>query len=161
MFQFCYLFRREVVAQFLVACLLQVGKESFLSLPTLIHSVLFWVHCQFKEFFVVLTAVPIVVCHLLAEGVEGIGHKRARIFIGKLTSLLLCQFMEYWVYIAWHLSTLAKNHAPHGIVHHHKASLALCNGKQIHKSNVLNILRERCDQWRITNTRPNVCHFVE
>ena len=108
--------------------LLDVGQQLFLGLSALERTVLLGVHGQFEEFLVVLSIVPAILVHLLAETVEGVGDERVRVNVGKLAFLLLSQFDEFGSDGAGDLSALAENHAPDGIVHHDVAALALLDG---------------------------------
>ena len=97
-------------------------------------------HGQFVEFFFVLTNIPSVLCHLFSESVEGIGDKCMWVGCGKFASLLGCKVDELLVDGAGYLAALAENHAPHRVVHHHEATLALSHGQQVHQGDVLHIL---------------------
>ena len=157
------LFLRHLLAttQLSVLCLLQVCQELLLGLSALKGTILLWVHTQLEEFLVVLTVVPAVLVHLLAEVVESVLQQRMGIDIGKLAILLLGQFHQLGIDGSRNLSALAKDHAPHGIVHHHETTLALFDGKQVHQGDVLHILRERCHQWGITHAWPYIFYLVE
>ena len=154
---------RDLLAatQFSVLCLLEVSKELLLGLTTLEGAILLGVHAQFEEFLIVLSVVPAVLVHLLAEVGQSILQQGVGIDISKLTVLLLGQFHQFGIDGARDLSTLAEDHTPHGIVHHHEAALALFDGQQVHQGDVLHILRERCYQWRITYAWPYILHLVE
>ena len=161
MLECCKLFGSELCTKFSVLRLLQVGKEVLLCLSVLVVAILLRVHGQFKEFLVILTAVPTIVSHFLAESVERIGDKRMRVVVGKLSFLLLCQFDEFGSNLSRHITALSEDHSPHRVVHHHKSSLTLLDSQQVHKCNILDILREWSNEWWITHARPYVCHLVE
>ena len=118
-------------------------------------------HSQFEELFVVLSVVPSVLVHLLAELVERIGIEGVRVGVGELLALFLGESHQLGSYRAGHLAALAQYHAPHSIVHHDEAALALCHREQVHQGDVLGVLAERCHQWRIADHRPYVLHLVE
>ena len=84
-----------------------------------------------------------------------------RVNVGKLTALLLGQLHELRINLSGHLSALAENHAPHVVVHHHEAALALFHGEEVHQRDVLGILREWGHEWWIANARPYISHLVE
>ena len=154
---------RDLLAatQFSVLCLLEVSKELLLGLTTLEGTILLRVHAQFEEFLIVLSVVPAVLVHLLAEVGQSVLQQGVSIDISKLTVLLLGQFHQFGIDGARNLSALAEDHTPHGIVHHHETALALLDGQQVHQGDVLHILRERCYQWRITYAWPYILHLVE
>ena len=116
---------------------------------------------QFEEFLVVRSCFPSIVSHLLSEVVECVWNESVRVVVGECASLFLCQGDEFWVDSTWHLSALAEDHSPHRVVHHHESTLALFDGEKVHECDVLHILRERCDERRITHSWPDVCHLVE
>ena len=113
MLECCKLFGSELCTKFSVLRLLQVGKEVLLCLSVLVVAILLRVHGQFKEFLVILTAVPTIVSHFLAESVECIGDKRMRVVVGKLSFLLLCQFDEFGSNLSRHITALSEDHSPH------------------------------------------------
>ena len=119
---------------------LQVSKELLLCLSALEGTILLWVHGQLEEFFVVLSIVPTVLVHFLLEVVECVLQECMWICIGKLAFLFLGELHKFWCNLSWNASALAEDHTPHGIVHHHEASFALLNGKQVHQRDVLGIL---------------------
>ena len=161
MLERCELLGGKLRTQSGILRLLQVDQEVLLGLSALVVAILLRVHGQFKQFFIVLSAIPSVVGHLLAERIKRIGYERVRVGIGKLTFLLGSQLTEQRVYLTRHGTALAKNHTPHRVVHHYKSALALCHSEQIHQRDVLDILRERRDKWRISYTRPYIFHFLK
>ena len=162
MLEGCQLFRLHLrTTQLGILGLLDVGQQLPLGLTALERTVLLGVHSQFEQLFVVLTVVPTVFVHFLLEAFKRIGNEGVRIGIRKFAALLLGQFDEFGSNRARHLTALAQNHAPDGIVHHHIAALALLHRQQIHQRDVLRVLRERCHQWGITDTRPYILYLVE
>ena len=131
---------RKVATQLGILQLLQVGQEVFLSLSALEVAILLGVHSQLKQFFIVFAIVPSVLVHLLLEIVKRIGDEGVRIGIGKLAALSLCQLQQFGIDGSRNLSTLAQNHTPHSVVHHHETALALFLGEEIHQRDVLYIL---------------------
>ena len=97
-------------------------------------------HGQLKEFLVVLTVFPSVLVHFLAEAVEGVVEQGVWVCIGELASLLGGEIYKFLVDGAWYLTALAEYHAPHGVVHHDEAALALLHGEEVHKGYILHIL---------------------
>ena len=81
--------------------------------------------------------------------------------IGKLAALLLSQLDQLGSDGTRNLATLAENHTPHSLVHHYKAALALLDSQQVHQRDVLDILAERSNQWRIAHARPYVLNLIE
>ena len=148
-------------AQLGVLSLLDVGQKVLLGLTALEGAILLGVHGQLEEFLVVLSIVPSVLVHLLAESVEGILQECMGIDIGKLQVLLGSQLLQFGRNLARHLAALAEDHAPDSIVHHHIAALALFHREEVHQGDVLRILRERRYQWGITHLRPDVFYLVE
>ena len=140
MFEGANLLGRQVATQLGILQLLQVGQEVFLSLSALEVAILLGVHSQLKQFFVVFAIVPSVLVHLLLEVVKRIGDEGVRVGIGKLAALSLCQLQQFGIDSSRNLSALAQDHAPHGIVHHHEAALALFQGEKVHQRDVLHIL---------------------
>ena len=63
-----------------------------------------------------------------------------RIGIGEFLAVLLCQSHNLVVEFARERTALAEDHTPHGVVHHHEATLALSHGEQVHQGDVLDIL---------------------
>ena len=118
-------------------------------------------HGQLEEFLIVLTVVPSVLVHFLAEVVECVGKQGVRVGIGELEAFLLGKIFQLLADFSGHTSALAENHAPHGIVHHDETALALFESKEVHQGDVLGILREGRHQWRVADARPNVCYLVE
>ena len=118
-------------------------------------------HSQLPQLFVVLTVLPSVLVHLLAEIVEGIGIEGVWIGIGELATLFLGQFNQFRGNLSRNLTALAENHTPHRVVHHHEAALALFHCEEVHQGDVLHILAERCYQWGIAYARPYIFYFVE
>ena len=118
-------------------------------------------HSELEEFFVVLTALPSVLCHLLAEVVESVCEKCVSVYVCELTALLLCKFNKLRIDSSRNLTRLAENHTPHRVVHHYEASLALLESEKVHEGDVLHVLRERSNQWRITYARPYILHLIE
>ena len=141
--------------------LLQVGQEVLLGLSALIVAVLLGVHSQLEELFVILAVIPAILVHLLAEFGQLVLQQRVRVNGGELASLLFGQLYELGSNLTRHLTALAQNHAPHGIVHIDIATLALLHREQIHQGDVLGVLRERCHQWWIAHARPHIGHLVE
>ena len=118
-------------------------------------------HSEFVEFLVVLSVIPSVLVHFLAEVVECVRNECTRVCIGKFASLLSSKVFEFLVDFARYASALAENHSPHRVVHHDETSLALCHGEQVHEGDVLHILAERCHEWWITYARPYVFNLIE
>ena len=140
MFESSQFFYRELRAEFGILCFLQIGKEILLCHTALIDTILFGMHSQFKEFLIVLTALPTIVFHLLAESIKCIVKQCMWIDIGKFAFLLDSEFFQFGCDLSRNLSALAEYHAPHGIVHHHIASLALLYRQQVHQGNILGVL---------------------
>ena len=161
MLECSHLFGCEFAAHLGILGGLQVCQEVFLGLSALIVAILLGVHGQLKQLFVVLTIFPAVLVHLLAEVVERVGQQRVRVCICKFATLLLGQRHQFGIDGTGYLATLAEDHTPHGLVHHHKPSLALLDGEEVHQRDVLHILAERSNQWRIAHARPHVFHFAE
>ena len=140
---------------------LEVCEEVLLGLTALVVAVLLGVHGEFIEFLVVLSALPAVLLHLLDEVGQGVLEQGVRVGIGELAALLGSQLLELGIDGAGDLAALAEDHAPHAVVHHDEAALALGDGQQVHEGDILDVLREGGDQWGITHARPDVGHFVE
>ena len=154
-------FNRQFAAHFGILSLLQVGQEVLLCLSALIIAVLFGVHSQFKQFFVVLSILPTVLVHLLLKLIQAVWQQRMWVGIGKFESFFLGQSHQFGCDCSRNFATLAQNHTPHRIVHHHETPLALLHCEEVHQRNVLHILREwRYEGW-ITHAWPNVFHLVE
>ena len=115
-------------------------EEAKQVLATSERTILLRMHSQFEEFFVVLSILPAILIHFLLEAFKCIGNEGVRICIGKLTLLRLGQFDKFRCNLTRHLTTLAENHAPDGIVHHYIAALALLHSEKVHQGDVLGIL---------------------
>ncbi len=155
------LLRRNLGTELSILSLLKVSEEVLLSLAALVVTILLRMHGEFEEFLIVLTIIPTILVHLLAEVVESRFKQRVRIDIRELTALLLGKFLQFRSDLTWHLTTLTEDHTPHIVVHHHETALALLHGEEVHQSDVLCILRERSHEWWITDTRPYISHLVE
>ena len=60
--------------------------------------------------------------------------------VGELAALLLGKLHKLRVDGSGDLAALAEDHAPHGVVHHDEATLALLDGEEVHEGDVLDIL---------------------
>ena len=118
-------------------------------------------HGEFEEFFVVLTEIPTVLLHFLAELVELVGEVRLWVLCLKLTTLFLGHLHELRRNGARQLTSLAENHVPDGVGNHAPTLLALFHLHHVHQGEVLHILGEWSYQAGITHLWPYVSHFVE
>ena len=118
-------------------------------------------HGEFEEFFVVLTELPPILIHLLAELVEFVGIVALRIIGLKLAPFGLGHLDEFGSYRAGELTALAQDHVPDIVGYHAPASLALLHLHHVHQREVLDILAEWGDEAGITHLGPYVCHLIK
>ena len=118
-------------------------------------------HSEFEEFFVVLTEVPAVVLHFLAEYVKLIGVLVLRVAGEELTTLRLSECHEFGSNGTRQFARLAKKHAPDVVGDERPTLLALLHLHYVGECHVLNVLAERRYQRRITHLGPYVCYLVE
>ena len=152
---------RHTLGSRLVLRSLEVGEETFLGDAALVVAVLLLVHGELEELLFVLTFVPAVFGHLLAEAVEVVGIVFLRVGVGEFVTLRFGQLDELGIDGAGQTAALTENHAPHIVVHHGEAGLALGQREQVHERNVLDVLAERRDQGGIAHLRPDVGHLVK
>ena len=132
--------REALLLHFLFLRGLQVVEEALLGDAALVVAVLAFVHGKLEEFFVVLTAFPSVLLHLLDEAWQVVGVVRLRVGVGELKAFLFGEFDDFGCHGAGQFAALAENHAPDGLVHHRVARFAHRLGEQVHEGDVLDVL---------------------
>jgi len=118
-------------------------------------------HCQFEEFFIIGSQRPPVLFHLLTVCVECIRIVILRITFIELLPFFPGQFNQFRRQRAGKGSGTSQQHIPGVGINHCKSLLAVNQRDDIHKSHILHILAEGCDQRRITHHRPYMPHLPE
>ena len=117
-------------------------------------------HCKLKELLIIFSTVPTLFFHHLLKLRKFVRECILRIACVELQTLRLNNIDNLRSKRSRKLTCLAKNHI-HCIRVYLPAWLTLKSLHKVHKGCILNILAERSNQWRITQTWPYILNLLE
>ena len=118
-------------------------------------------HGVFKQFLIVFTSLPAIFRHAPAILVQTVRVVRLGIHIREFPALGGCEFFDLIGDRTRQPAGLSEYHIPDRIREDLPAILAFLHGNHIEESQVLDILRERGNERRITDLGPDIGHLVE